>query len=412
MSKRFTVSLWLMLSLSTGIAESVILPVELVCVDSEAHGYATFQSHNQKVISNSQGIFMTHLRTRGDGYNAQQWRLSWSKDRGRTFQTIYEAVDPTNPPVLETDATGNIYVIRPDFVDLNAYLYRFLSRSGYKSPMVSKIPRASAGKYAMAIDVTREQIYFLAHNGTFNVIGFDGAIRSGDKLLVQGPDAHLQYPHLNVDSQGDLHAAWTNTKRGGKLYWDIHHMYSTDGGSSWRTIPNERIDSPVVSDRHGPTLRVTLDDEFEVSTWLASFRASNDKLHFMYRAGTAQVRQHYVRFDRQSGKRDIDLFPSFGGEDLSHIGLDGFLVLGANGENVYAVGRDPKGHVICLISRDCGQNWNDYAKTAGRFNAYSIGGCREITKDGFIIGSFTDQKGSNAVNDRLSQVYFFRIKAE
>lgn len=32
--------------------------VELVCVDDKATGYGTFQSHNQKVVSNEHGIFM------------------------------------------------------------------------------------------------------------------------------------------------------------------------------------------------------------------------------------------------------------------------------------------------------------------------------------------------------------------
>ncbi|MEW6157107.1 MAG: hypothetical protein AB1813_06715, partial [Verrucomicrobiota bacterium] len=36
--------------------------IELTCVDPQATGYGTFQSHNQKVVSNRRGIFMTHLR--------------------------------------------------------------------------------------------------------------------------------------------------------------------------------------------------------------------------------------------------------------------------------------------------------------------------------------------------------------
>ena len=59
--------------------------VELSCVDDEAVGYATFQSHNQKVISNGHGIFITHIRTRNQAYTAQTWRLSRSTDGGRTF---------------------------------------------------------------------------------------------------------------------------------------------------------------------------------------------------------------------------------------------------------------------------------------------------------------------------------------
>ena len=39
-----------------------LAPIELTCVDRQATGYATFQSHNQKVLSNRRGIFMTYIR--------------------------------------------------------------------------------------------------------------------------------------------------------------------------------------------------------------------------------------------------------------------------------------------------------------------------------------------------------------
>ena len=53
--------------------------IELICVDDNATGYGTFQSHNQKVVRNEKGIFMTHIRTRNEAYTAQEWRLSWSR---------------------------------------------------------------------------------------------------------------------------------------------------------------------------------------------------------------------------------------------------------------------------------------------------------------------------------------------
>lgn len=384
--------------------------IELTVVDPAAHGYATFQSHNQKVVANSRGLFITHLRSRGKDYRAQQWRLSHSIDDGKSWKTIYESTDATNPPVIETDRDNNIHVIRPDFVDRHAYLYRFRAANDYRDPIIIKIPGASAGKYAMEIDEARQQIYFMAHNGTFNVIGLDGKIRRGERLLEHGQDAHPQYPHLYLDETGDLHAVWTNTRKGGRLYWDIRHMFSADGGTSWRSVTEGQISAPIICDRHGPTLRITLDDEFEVSTWLSNFRATADKLHFLYRAQTDPPRQHYVRFDRATGKREIDTQPILGGKQTKIDGLDGFLTGQANSKTLFAIGRDRQSHLVCLTSRDGGDTWADYARSERKFNAYSIGGCRKITKDGYIIGSFTDQKGSNAVNDQLSQVYFLRIK--
>ena len=52
---------------------SSVSTFEPVLVDDAVIGYATFQSHNQKVVSNQYGIFMTYLKTRNDEYSAQQW---------------------------------------------------------------------------------------------------------------------------------------------------------------------------------------------------------------------------------------------------------------------------------------------------------------------------------------------------
>jgi hypothetical protein len=136
--------------------------IRTVCVDDHATGYGTFQSHNQKVVGNQNGIFMTHIRSRNEPYTAQQWRLSQSMDGGRSFRTIYEATHATNPPVLETDEVGNIYLARPDFLDGNAYLYRFFAADGYTQPLISTIERGAAGKFCMISDGRRRQLYFRA----------------------------------------------------------------------------------------------------------------------------------------------------------------------------------------------------------------------------------------------------------
>lgn len=52
-----------------------LAPIQTTCVDDDATGYATFQSHNQKVLANARGIFMTYIRRRDEPYRAQQWRL-------------------------------------------------------------------------------------------------------------------------------------------------------------------------------------------------------------------------------------------------------------------------------------------------------------------------------------------------
>ena len=113
------------LAASAAAGEIGLAEVRLTLLDAEATGYATFQSHNQKVAANANGIFTTHIRSRNEAFTAQQWRLSRSLDNGATFETLYESVDATNAPAIETDAAGNLYLVRSDFVDGSASLYRF-----------------------------------------------------------------------------------------------------------------------------------------------------------------------------------------------------------------------------------------------------------------------------------------------
>jgi len=57
-----------------------------------------------------------------------------------------------------------------------------------------------------------------------------------------------------------------------------------------------------------------------------------------------------------------------------------------------------------LVSRDNGSSWSDDAVASREFSDnYATGGAREITADGYVIGSFTEPPGSN--------VWFYRIKA-
>ena len=71
---------------------------ELTLVDPAVTGYATFQSHNQKVVANRYGYFLTYIQTRDEPFLAQQWRLMRSVDEGKTFSLVYEAVRATNAP--------------------------------------------------------------------------------------------------------------------------------------------------------------------------------------------------------------------------------------------------------------------------------------------------------------------------
>jgi hypothetical protein len=113
--------------------------VQLTLVDDHVIGYATFQSHNQKVVQNQHGIFLTYVKTRNDSYSAQEWRVMRSRDGGRTFQLVHQATAATHPPVIETDPAGNLYLVHADLTGGQGKFYRFLAALDYQSPLVTTI---------------------------------------------------------------------------------------------------------------------------------------------------------------------------------------------------------------------------------------------------------------------------------
>ncbi|MBN1351870.1 BNR-4 repeat-containing protein, partial [candidate division KSB1 bacterium] len=403
--------IFLLFSLAQAQNYPGLTQIELTLVDSAATGYATFQSHNQKIVSNENGIFMTHIRSRNEPYTAQQWRLSRSVDNGESFQTIYEATHATNPPVLETDEQNNIYLVRPDFLDNHAYYYRFLSQNNYLNPSISKITGGSAGKYCMVYDSHQELFYYFAWG--YNLWGFtpSGTVRLKRELCKAGDHAGPQYPLCYLDKNSHLHTAWTTLKHGVYMYWDIHYMVSVDSGRTWQKMDGTPLQIPIKVDDSGPSDRITLDDEFEVHSWLSNFLVKDHKIHFLYMAQFVPYRQHYVRYDIETATRDIDIFPEFKGNQIYLLGLDGFFTTKSSLENapLYCIGNFG-GHPACLASDDNGETWYDYATCEASFNVYSLGGCREITAEGYVIGTFTDYKVSPEGID-ISQVHFLKIKA-
>ena len=403
------------LLLAGGLAAAVtahaagLTEVRLTVLDAEAAGYATFQSHNQKVASNPRGIFTTHLRSRNEAFTAQQWRLSRSVDGGAAFETVYESVDATNPPAIETDAAGNLYLVRSDFVDGSASLYRFADGEDFSQPSVSRIPGGSAGKYCMNLDEARGRLYYFTWGRSLFVLGLDGTVLERHQLTVDGDNAGAQYPLSFLDPSGVLHAAWTTLQHGVYMYWDIHYMASDDGARSWRRMDGTPLQIPVRVDDTGPTDRVTLDDEFEIHSWLSNLIVKDGKAHFVYAAQAESWRQHYVRYDLATAARDVDLYPTFEGEEIRLASLDGFFAsrAGLPEAPLYYVS-SAGGRLGCLASDDNGETWYDYAVSDQSWNPYSIGGARELTADGAIVGTFTDFRLADGRD--VSQVHFFRIQ--
>ncbi len=392
--------------------------IELSLLDDNAIAYGTFQSHNQKVVSTEQGIFVTYIWHSNSNYTAQQWRLSHSIDGGKTFTTVFEDTHATSAPALEADREGNLFFCRPDFIDGNAYLYRLaISRAG-PHPQVSKLTGGAAGKYCLLLDEPRQQLYWFAHNNTFHVTALDGRVRTNITLLAAGPTAGLQYPHLTLDTNGTLFAGWTTSTPTGYLYRSVQAIKSLDGGQSWQSLEGRRLGLPIVADESGPSTQISKESEFGVHTWLSAFMAKDTKLHFVYWAETKPQRQWYVRYDQATGKREIEIEHIFASRQQEKPNDSGAFAArrAVPGSTLYFVSTiDERKRLACLASDDNGRTWYEYAVSDRLFpyRVYSIGTARELTRDAMIIGTFTDveEKAKTYYEDRSGHVYFFRIQA-
>jgi hypothetical protein len=394
-------------------------PIELTLVDDGAIAFATFQSHNQKVVSNEHGVFITYIHKSNSDYTAQQWRLAKSTDGGKSFTTIHEATNATSAPAMETDRHGGLYLGHPDFVDGNAYLIRFLEPGNQLSAATTELTGGSAGKYCLLLDEPRQQLYWFAHNNTFFTVGMDGAVRSKVELLRAGPHAYLQYPHLSLDSVGQLFAAWTTSKvvaSGESIYHDVHAMKSPDGGKTWQALDGKPIELPAVADDAGPATLISRTDEFDVHTWLSAFMAKDEKLHFVYWAKTEPERQWYIRYNTATGKREIERESIFQPKAAQKPNDSGVFVADRKepGSRLYFVSTiDNRSRLSCLVSDDNGYSWHEHARCEQAFpeRVYSISAAREPTSTGAIIGTFTIVKGEPKTyqDDNSGRVYFFRI---
>lgn len=393
------------------------LPIELTLVDDQAIAFATFQSHNKKVVSNRNGFFLSYVKESNDDYSAQLWRLVHSTDGGKTFETVFEETRACSAPPIETAGDGRLFLARPDFKDGNAYLTR-LNAAG-DDPQHTTFEGGSAGKYCLLLDEPRGQLYYFAHNGTFHVAGTDGEVRQNTKLLVPGKHAVVQYPHLSLDDEGVLYAAWTTNHLSMYLYRSIQAMKSRDGGKTWMTLDNKPLEIPIVDDDTGPTTRISGDDELDVHTWLSGIMVKDDKLHFAYYAKTEPQRQRYVRYDAATGEKELDIEPLFAEREQTEVNDSGTLVAdrSTSGSPLYFVSTiDDRKRLACLVSYDNGATWQEYAVSNRLFDhrVYSIGAARDVTDEGYIVGTFTDVAYAGAetyYEPNSGRVYFFRIKA-
>jgi len=390
--------------------------IQLTRVDTAQTGYATFQSHNQKVVANANGIFMTYLHTGGDGIAPATWRLAWSRDGGGSFQTLYQTASmQTKAPAIETDSNGNLYLAHADWNGANGHFYVFDASTGYSAaPTVIDVPGfGPVGKYSMILDEAAQYAYFASWTGIARIDLTTHEVTT-QTLLTSGPHADPQYPLLALSPDGLLFYGWTSVSgqaerdAGWGTYYSNHFIASGNHAQSW-AIPGLNITTPIAADETGPGVLLTSADDLAAvrasaswSNWTNNMLFKDGKLHVMYYSG-AGVR--YVRYAMGAPFYGIDRFmPLLGGQSLSLWGLGGFFASSAGaGAPLYAISNDQSGRVNVLSSLDDGASWQDFATTedANAFSVYALGGARAVTRDGFVMGSFVD---SNTLD-----VFFLKV---
>lgn len=383
-----------------------------------APGFATYQSHNQLVVQNRKGIFAVFLDSDPDSTQVPRtnsWMLMHSTDGGKTFQPIFHAVGHAMAPTVETDEDDNIYVFaatRPEPIDNSnrgqLAFHRFDSAQNYRNPSVTLIDLGIfVDKFTAIYDRGRQQFYFAPYlNSPFLVIDKAGRLVKSVRLFTSGPNGLLEYPQLALDHD-KLYLAWTTaTPVKPWRYYTIHLIESDDGGVSWSSRATGPLSLPFPSDDTGPVQPVAR------GSWLASFRAVDGVLHFMYLSGNNEI---YRRAPPQTPPEDVPAEPwRLNGVGISSI--DGFFAANRQQTKLYAVGADLKQQdkqglapLVVLQSVDNGSTWTVRAKSKSMFHPYAVGGARYIFDGTSIIGIFTNFIGT-WTNSRSNEVYFFKVR--
>jgi hypothetical protein len=412
--------------------------VRLTRLASRAPFFATFASHNQRVVETRDGLFVVHLTAMYPGSKWRDgspldtkvdWQLLRSTDGGATLARLYAGnrQGAHVSPILESDAAGNLYVFEQQFTTLtggDVGLLKFSPTLGFTSPTRSVIPGMASDKFSAVYDSALDVFYYGStgygpgHPARIATVRATGGVQVSPPLVVEGSHGFLMYPLLALDDRGMLYLAWTSQalpRITRYLYWDIHFMQSPDRGATWTTAAGAPLVLPVPADSDGRADRVTLGPETGTHPWLSGFLPWRGMLHFSYETHGTPPGKHYKRFNTATGRMDVTRFPVFEGNTLRAGGMGGFFTLGREGKKqlLYFVGASPDGAgVVILASDDAGATWFDYATSRARFHSiYSESGPRRIGPSGNIYGVFTDlETNDEALNS--NDVWLFTVKGE
>jgi hypothetical protein len=285
----------------------------------------------------------------------------------------------------------------------NVNVLRFLASDNFQNPASTTLTGAAGAKYAMEIDEARGQLYFFGiGNKFFRVRLSDLAILAAYQLTQDGTNANMHYPHLYLDDNGNLYVAWTSVRINPALdgqcgntdpYWSIHFMRSLDGGVTWVKPNGLSLPLPIKADDTGLTDEITPASEHCTFTWLSTVLVKGDKVHFVYQAAGPIPQEHYVRYDLATAHIDRNVVP-FEGDGVPIKNLDGVCSTRRSIKEIFCVSKtnnmNSDSRIVVLKSEDNGLTWHKHALGPTVPATYAVGGSQQVTDDGYIIGSYTD----------------------
>ncbi len=323
-------------------------------VDCECDTYATFHSHNQRIVSLSNGSMLCCILYRAADNHEEtwsQWKLYLSEDRGEKWQETFSSKTHSaiRTPCIESSG-HSIYVVHADAGNLRVSRFHSAHFCGHIEEALV-LPGADAGKFSTYFDPKRNTLFIFTFHG--NGVNFyilpcetDGAFKDNRAPDLNWPDdlenlttncaarlivntdmatdtdlvdktQYLQYPHL-VCSGDDLIVSWTNvnyypikghanarvskysTSFSMKLDLDIMQLKDMYN----RPIVNRPVQSNPGPD-DGEATEVTLPGENRMTFWLSNICPSSNFVHYLLYSAQYLSNLRYLRIHKKTGHKEV-----------------------------------------------------------------------------------------------------------
>jgi len=400
--------------------------------DVTTSAFATFGSHNQRVVETPQGIYLTYQINEPGRHQNGDWRLVMTRDLGATWTVVHSARG-TRPPAVVADSAGNVHLVHSDPDSDRMHVYSFSGPDLVAHHEYSDI-RCDA-KFTALYDPASNNLCVATQYGRFLAIRLDTFSIVHDYQVFQdksneSPYACAQYPQLALDSSGNIHFATTTSNLSNThVYRNILHVFASalpDGELAWARVPRsgegaaQSVVTPIRPDEEGEALEVNDEDERGrpgvVSVHLTNFICKGESLHFFYtvvRQGIPEWRTHYKRINRLTGEVDVDMdgdTTPIAGQTIVLKPYGGFFstasIVDPDTPLYLTSGERDLGQIGVLVSHDNGATWLDYAITdEGPMTWSNITGARY--SDGRILAAFTTAPRDPAYSASVKYLGFY-----